>query len=372
MSKANPTILEAMSAAIDLQRAHSRLLAAPPAEVPEAIPNLHKRRPKSSWAHVQNKILPMVNNSGGGAPSLTLLKRVRTPDQKEGTMRIDDLLKSAVYNLERGNLSTAEQLLNNCERRIAKASVTHNHYYNSNGNDDDDDDNGTVTDTWSEAADSNAEGNNASLDDDDEDDEDAFVRKASYHHRIQGGAEPLPEPSKGTPMRSGDSSDTYSLGTTPATRNPTRHKFEALTDKIADEEGCPKTEAQSRARQRFPDVYTSYQSAVADSPTSAQHTRRAGHGVGKAMPMDYESLVSNEMLTKGVSWRTAETRIINQYGSTAFNDSNRMIKRAGSSIEAEFTRRANEIMDATGCERTEALRALRLQKRYLYDALNSV
>jgi hypothetical protein len=353
------SLMQALAASADVWRQAQRARA--PAPIPDAVPRhlLSKQRPAAC--------LPMRNNSGAPAPPLVLLKRVTTPDHKEGRMKLDDLLKSAVYNLDQGNMNAAERLLDQCEQRLQKASVVHNHYYR--GDDDE-----AVDDTWSQAADSNAEGNNASLDDDDDDDDDDDfnkIRKASDLHPVMGGSKPLPEP-QAFATSGGHKADPYSLGSTPAVRAARPHKFDSLVQTIMERDSCSKNAAMSTARQEHPDAYQSYQSFVAGSPTNEQATRRAGRGVGKRMPMDYESLVSNEMLTKGVSWRTAETRIINQYGSTAFNDTNRMIKRAGSSIEAEFTHRANEIMDATGCERTEALRALRLQKRYLYDALNSV
>jgi hypothetical protein len=348
--------MEMMKAAAE---AHSAMRLPKPADhvssvVPEAIPGISKQR----------TTLPMRDNSKAPAPPLTLLKRVNTPQEK--SMKADLLLKSAISALEAGNLSTAERLLDKCEQRISKASVTHNHYYGGN----DDDDNSTFTDTWSEAADAASPENNADADDDDDDDDDfdKRIRKASYHHRIQGGAEPLPEPSKGTPMRSGDSSDTYNISTTPATRTASAHKFDRLVEHVQERDGCSKNEAMATARREYPDVYTSYQASVADSPTSAQHTRRAGRGVSKRMPDTFEDLVSAEM-QKGVSWRIAEQRVINTHGSTALN--NRMIKRDGGSVATEFTKRASGIMWDDSVDRCEALRRLRKEQPWLYDALNS-
>ena len=273
-----------------------------------------------------------------------------------------DLIKSADAAIRSGDLDTAEQVLDRVNRALAKTN--HFHFYGSNNTVDDDE----------EDFESPSDPSNDDPDDDSDDDDDDFdkrmIRKASDLHPVMGGAKPLPEP-QAFGSSGGHRADPYKLGSEPATRPARAHKFDRLVEQVQDRDQCSKNEAMATARREYPDVYTSYQGFVASSPTSEQHTRRAGRGVGKSMPDSYEDLVSAEM-RKGVPWRIAEQRVINTHGSTAFNNRNRIIKSAVPSIDEEFTRHANEIMDATGCERTEALRALRLEKRYLYDALNSV
>jgi hypothetical protein len=172
-------------------------------------------------------------------------------------------------------------------------------------------------------------------------------------------------------MRGGLKGDTYSLGNSPATRTPNRHKFDGIVERTMERDGCSKNEAMATARRENPTVYEDYQSFVAGSPTSEQHARRAGRGVGKSMPESYETLVSTEM-RKGCSWRTAETRVINQFGSDAYNANNRMIKRAGPSVTAEFSKRADQILwDTPNIDRCEALRRTRKSAPWLYSALNA-
>jgi hypothetical protein len=344
-----PSLMEMMKAAAE---AHQSMRPRQPAAEgpPDAIPSLRKKA----------ATLPMSNNAGGSAPPLVLLKRIGTPkeDQPMGN-KFSTLLKSAVGNLERGNLETAERLLAEAER-MQKVSVVHNHYY---GDDE------TVDDTWSEAADGNAEGNNASLNDEPDDDDDEFdkrIRKASYHHPILGGAETLPEP-KGTPVSTGHQADPYQLSVTPATRAASPHKFDRLVEHVQERDSCSKNEAMATARREYPDAYESFQEFVASSPTNEQATRRAGRGIGKSMPDTFEDLVASEM-RKGVSWRTAEQRVINTYGSTALN--RRMIK-SDRSVAAEFSKRATAIMWEDGVNRTEALRRLRKEQPWLYDPLNA-
>jgi hypothetical protein len=367
----SPTLLQTMAAAVDLHERHQRIKARPAKDaVPDAIP-MGKQR----------ATLPMTNNNEAPAPPLTLMKRVDTEqeDQPMGN-KFSTLLKSAVTNLERGNLDVAERALAEAER-MQKRSVVHNHFYGDNGDDGNDiGDNGTVEDTWSEAADAKTKYNNASAkkaaaddepdDEDDLEDEDEFdkrrIRKASYHHDILGGAETLPEP-RGTPMRSGDRSDSYQLSVTPATRAASPHKFDRLVEHVQERDSCSKNNAMATARREYPDAYESYQEFVAGSPTNEQATRRAGRGVGKRMPNTFEDLVAAEM-RKGVSWRTAEQRVINVHGSTALN--RRMVKRVHS-VGAEFSKRATAIMWEDGVDRTEALRRLRKEQPWLYDALNS-
>src|SRR6516165_2787403 len=99
----------------------------------------------------------MVNNNNASAPPLTILKRVNSP-QEEHSMKFSDLLKSAVTNLERGNLDVAERALAEAER-MQKGDVHIHNYGNSIDDEDEDNGNGTtVEDTWSEAADAKAKG----------------------------------------------------------------------------------------------------------------------------------------------------------------------------------------------------------------------
>jgi hypothetical protein len=372
-----PSLLQTMAAAVDLHKQHHRLTARPPAQVPDAIAVTRKAAPS------ERATLAMVNNAGGRAPPLVLMKRVE-PKEEQMSSQFETLLKAAVNAIERGgdgDLDTAERLLAKADKMV-DASTHHHYHYSGNGNnsndDDDDEDDGWDDENgngYTKAKSNNfkspSDPSNDEPDDEDEDDNN-HVKKASYHHDILGGNEPLPAQPTGTRHGPDQDADPYALGTPmPATRTASTHKFDRLIEHVQDRDGCSKNEAMATARREYPDVYTAYQDFVASSPTNEQHSRRAGRGVAKSMTESYEDLVSSEM-RKGLSWRTAEQRVINQYGSTAFNPGNRMIKRAGPSVTAEFTKRADQILwDTPNIDRCEALRRLRKRSPHLYDALNN-
>lgn len=201
-------------------------------------------------------------------------------------------------------------------------------------------------DTWSEHADSMSDGNNADLSDlsDDEDPEDEEdgqeIEKASINASISRND---------MSNRPGAvSSSTHGQG---------RHKFEALADKIRNDEGVPKSSALAMARTRFPDVFASYQA----------HLRRPDNAF-KAAPGTYEQLVS-EQIAKGFSPAMAAQRVANLYGYRAF-DNRTISKREG--VQDAFERCADNIWkgDET-LSRTEALRAARREQPRLFKAMQS-
>jgi hypothetical protein len=355
-----PSLLKTMAAAVELHQQHHRLTAVPSA-VPDAVP---VTKAAQDWPS-----------------SLTIMKRVPTPPAKEEPMSdaFSNLLKAAVNCIERGgdgDLETAERLLSKADKMVDNSVHHHHHYGSSNGNnnsnDDDDDEDDGWDDGYSKAKRTFVSPSDPASDEPDDDEDDdmdgTHVKKADYHHDILGGSAKLPE-AKPTPMSAGGRSDTYSLGSpSPDNRTASTHKFDRLVEHVQERDGCSKNEAMATARREYPDVYTAYQDFVAGSPTSEQHSRRgAARGIGKSMPDTFEDLVATEM-AKGCSWRTAEQRVINTHGSTALN--HRMIKRDGS-ITREFTKRANAILEADGCDRTEALRRLRKEQPHMYDALNN-
>jgi hypothetical protein len=371
-----PSLLQSMAAAIDLHRQYQRVNKTTDA-IPDAIPR--------STMTKERRVLSMVNNNRARAPELVLLKRYTPPKEAPMPSNFSTLLRSAISNLEAGRLDDAERLLTKAEKLVDQSTTVHHHHYGNSLDDDepdDDEENGNYKDTWSEPANGRAKYNNASkaasnnrngnsLDDEDDDEDDNnnnHVAKSDYHYHVLGGSKTLPEP-KDTPMTGGGKGDTYSLGTEPATRAPREHKFDRLVEHVQERDGCSKAQAMSRARQEYPDTFESYQSFLSDSPTSEQHARRAGRGVGKSMPEDYESLVAAE-IRKGNPWRVAEQKVVNLHGSSAL--SNRMIKRNGPSVTAEFAKRADQILwDTPNIDRCEALRRLRKAQPWLYSALNS-
>jgi hypothetical protein len=327
MSKHAPTLLETMSAAIDLHREHQRVTAAPPAEVPDAVPRalLTKRRP-AAW-------LPMRNNNGGSAPPLTLLKRKETP-----MASFSDLIKSA-------------------DALIALDKANHFHFYGSNNSvDDDEDDFESPSDPSNDY-------------DDDEDDNGNGMKKADehYHFPHYGGTSSPATPAsygRGPDLKT----DTYQTDVRPATRAASTTSFDDLVQSVIERDGCSKNEAMATARRENPAAYQSYQASVANSPTNEQHTRRAGRGVGKRMPDTFEDLVSNEMLTKGVNWRTAEQRIINTHGSAAL--ARRMTN--SENLSDRFAAIVKRLSFEHHISMEEATRMARHRNPHLYKAMRSI
>jgi predicted nucleic acid-binding protein len=159
--------------------------------------------------------------------------------------------------------------------------------------------------------------------------------------------------------------ETYSLGTTPTTEQPLRHKFDSRIEFVMDRDQCSRSEAMSRARQEFPETYADYQDALACQSTAAQATARGGKGVAKSRSATFEDLVRAEMLTKGVNSEVAAQRIMQQHGSFALRS--RMAKRAETASDT-LQKHACWIAENTGADLTSALRKARELDPALYDA----
>jgi hypothetical protein len=138
---------------------------------------------------------------------------------------------------------------------------------------------------------------------------------------------------------------------------PNRHKFEALTDKIRNEEGIPKSEAMAQARMRFPDVYRSYQ----------RHTN-AVESTFKRAPTTFEDLVNAEM-KKGVNREIAGQRVLQAHGSNALR--NRAINKRAADIADTFGAVAEDIWGNSALDRCEALREARKARPLLFKALQA-
>jgi hypothetical protein len=91
-----------------------------------------------------------------------------------------------------------------------------------------------------------------------------------------------------------------------------RHKFEALTDHVANTEGVPKSYAASLARQRYPDVYNSYVN---------------NGGISKRAATTFEDLVGVE-IRKGFTPQMAAQRVAQLYGYRALDNGSSSIAKA--------------------------------------------
>jgi hypothetical protein len=267
--------------------------------------------------------------------SLTILQRAAP--EKESTM--DDYLTK----LER----QADALLAKLDRAIN----------DNTGDDDDDDDLLEGSEAGADAYDQES-GTWDTSDDDDDDEDDDGIEKATDkeiffddRHRNMGP----------TPVDEEHPAHPYQIETTPATRAARPHKFDRLTEHIMDRDQCSRSEAMSTARREHPDVYRSYQDFHAASPTNEQATRRAigqRYVIGKRAATTYEDLVAQEM-RKGVTMEIAGQRVMQQHGSAALRNRALGKRSDPARITKALDARIDEVVNASGCERTEALRWLR-------------
>jgi hypothetical protein len=139
-----------------------------------------------------------------------------------------------------------------------------------------------------------------------------------------------------------------------------RHKFEALVDKVQNEEGLPRSEAMAAARQRFPQVYRSYQAHTAGT-----------NNIGKsAPPATFDDLV-NEQMAKGCNYEVAAQRVMQAHGSNALRA--RPLAKRAHDLDDQFHKRAQDIWQADeSLSRCESLRKARLSNKKLFEALQSV
>lgn len=114
-----------------------------------------------------------------------------------------------------------------------------------------------------------------------------------------------------------------------------RHKFEALTDFVADRDGVSKDTAMATARREFPEVYASYQ------------------GSGLAKNNNYRALVEAE-IAKGCSVDVAVQRVAYAYPELA----RQTIAKAQNS-PAEFMAKVDLEIQRTGCSRLEGMSRVR-------------
>jgi hypothetical protein len=217
----------------------------------------------------------------------------------------------------------------------------------------------TVDDTWSKAGD----------DDDDDDDED--MGKVCYP---QDRSVPKPHVNMGpVDFDRVHVPETYQLDVTPTARAAAPHEFNALVAFVMDRDRVSKTQAMATARREYPDVYQSYQSFNASTPTTEQATRRGNYKVGKSAPETFEGMVEIEML-RGVNREVAQNRILQKHGSVALRHrDNDYIAKGTADIQSRFVQKAEAAWAEDGFgDRCSALRKARLENPQLYRALRSL
>jgi hypothetical protein len=217
---------------------------------------------------------------------------------------------------------------------------------NGNGaNGGDGGDGGSYPDTWSEHADASASGNNTDYEDgeDDGDDVEDGFDKASVNRFLREND----EDNRPGALEHSDH----------ANPEKTRHKFEALSEKLANDHGIPKSQAMAQARMDFPEVYRDYQ-------------RHRNGNMGKRAPATFEDLVNAEM-AKGLNAECAAQRVVQQFGYRAF-DYRALSKQEQASVicENELMKRAEDVYQNSDLNRCESLRAARQGSPRLYRALS--
>jgi hypothetical protein len=211
--------------------------------------------------------------------------------------------------------------------------------------------------------DENGNGNPGNDVDDDEDEEDNDLGKAerTAAYQATNSAADRPGALEHSTHRSAG------LGNTPAVQPSGRHKFTALSEKIAREENVSKTEAQSRARTRFPDVYRSYQDYLAGSSAQEQQSSRNAYraSYSKRAPVTAEDYIAAE-IRKGFSPEMAAQRVAQLHGFRAFDRVDAITKRSNDTAAMFEWTAEHHWCDDASLSRTDALRKARLENRKLF------
>jgi hypothetical protein len=212
-------------------------------------------------------------------------------------------------------------------------------------------DNAAVDDSWSEHADASASGNNADLDDgdgyDDDEEEDDGGQLSNIGKATINAAQLRNNPSN----RPGD----LATSSHPSSSN-SRHKFEAMVDRLVNENQLPRSQAQALARKTYPELYRHYVG-------SASYL--------KAAPGSFEQLVQSELAkSPHATFEQCAQRVVQAHGYRAF-DRRSLSKReaVSASAEIELMEKAESIYRDSGLSRCESLRAARQESPRLMKAL---
>jgi hypothetical protein len=333
----NPSLLQTMSAAVELHRAHQRVTAAAP---PDAVPSawLRKRRP-AAW---------LPNNAGGSAPPLTLLKRKETPMASFNDLiaSVDALIKAGDYDGAEHALARADSMVNKARSRAVQ---------------DDEDDFESPSDP----------SNDYDGDDDDDDEEDGVrVKKASEHYSYHGyGGTPSPATPASYGTGPNQKSDTYATGSWPTTGAPSKTEFDGKVDMVMERDGTSRHIAMATARNEFPREFTDHQNSLSEGPTRNQHARRSSAQATKAAPTFYEDLVAEQM-AKGCNEEMAKVRVAQLHGY----DAQRMpsLMRKGADLGDRFQRIVKRLAFENDISMEDATRLARHRNPSLYKAMNSI
>jgi hypothetical protein len=279
----------------------------------------------------------------------------------------DDIVKAATTAMNRGDLDTAESLVDGLLMKVKHAA--------------DDSDDGDPDD-WSESADASADGNNASDDDDDgEDDDDddgemdKLLRIAKDDHAIIREHVNMSNtvPARRTARQRGyhQQSDNYSTAYMKPPEGPgKRHKFIARAEHIRERDGVSRAESLTRARQEFPETYVDYQDHLARRTTRQQHMVRGWDKVGKAAPDTFQDLCAAELKKSAgsLTHEMAAQRVCQQFGFRAFDHE---MYKGESKLTERFEKRVNRLI-AEGYSGEDACRLVKQADPLLFKAMQLV
>jgi hypothetical protein len=269
------------------------------------------------------------------------------------------LIAKAQHEIEKGNLDSAERLLDFVNKQADEEDDLPDDYDPEESNPSldaaDDEDDGEDDDSVDKALRTLKKAGTRGLNFGQINTDDALDRGRG--HTSMGPVEADEE----------HSPETYRLSTTDAVGGTeTRHKFTDKVDRIAQDEKVGRNEAMTRARIRHPQLYSSFQSHTAAQSTKDQAaTRGFDRAIGKRGD-SYEMLVSEHM-AKGCNMETASQRVAQLYGYDATR--NTMYK--GESVVQAFESKVNALI-RKGYDGETACRIVRQAEPTLFKALQVV
>jgi hypothetical protein len=339
------SLLKAMAASIDLFNEHRRATASP-----DAVPRGTLRKEADT--------LGMVNNAGGRAPPLVLMKRTEAP-----MASFSDLIKSADQLIRAGgaaNIEAANDCLEKAERMVSKArrtTITHEDF--------DPTDFASPSDPATDAPDGDEEV------DDDWDEEDDDVKKADEHfHYPHYGATSIPATPSSYGRGPNQHGDPYATGSNPTTGAPSKTAFDLKVDMVQARDQTARHIAMATARNEFPREFSEHQNSLSEGPTRNQHARRSARQATKSAPSCYEDLIA-EQIAKGCNYETAAVRIAQLHGYDAQRNYPSLMRKAAD-LSGRFDRIVKHIASNEYLTLEKATREARLRNPALYKALRSI
>jgi hypothetical protein len=342
-----PTLMQCMAAAVDLHREYQagrRHAQTAAGASSSTSPSPDSPSHADATSEPPNRLRKIAQpghadhtdfNTHGGPAAHTILKRYNSEtDIMSTTDDCERLIEKAFAASERGDITTACDLLDKAKRDLNQQLSD----LEEIGQDDD-----------------------GEPDDDDEDASNPSLEKAAdsgmaFDHRNMGPVAVDHE----------HQATTHRTGLWPSTQQPDRHKFHSRIEFVQQRDGVNRSTAMGRARLEYSADYENFQRW--QSGTTAQQ-QQSDRSVKRAAPETFEDLVSAE-IRKGVNMEVAGQRVLQRYGSQALR--NRFLLAKGASeISERFEKRLDAIQARDLCSRTDAQRTLRKEDPRLFSTLQA-